>query len=128
MTELNSNEAVREAAREAVGSELDIYQKIKDITLKALCNRQLDMENIQQVAHAVIHGISEGVETQDDQARLSFKQAASALDDALAKAAEASKLAIEEAAGKMNDFSSDELNVAAENIKNRCRHRNRGPA
>ncbi|MGR9086397.1 MAG: DUF6781 family protein [Gammaproteobacteria bacterium] len=117
MTEMNQHQDVKDAARDAVMSGDDIYRQIKAITLKALTRRQLDLENMNQVAHAVIHGIDEGVSSQGESARERFKQAATALDDALAVAAEASKLAIEEAASRVNDFSAIDLNRATEELK-----------
>jgi hypothetical protein len=117
MTESNQHHDVKQAVREAVKSGIDIHQKIKAITLKALTSRQLDLENMNQVAHAVIDGINEGVETRGEHAKESFKQAAGALDDALAVAAEASKLAIEEAASRVNDFSQTDLHRATEDLK-----------
>lgn len=117
MTEVNQQQDVKEAAREAVHSGLDIYQQIKEITLKALTKRQLDMENIKNVSDAVLTGITEGVATQGEHAKDRFVQAASALDDALAVAAEASKLAIEEAASRVNDFSQQDLNQATDDLK-----------
>lgn len=117
MTETNSQHDVKEAVRDAVNSGLDVYQQVKAITLKALTNRQLSISNITQVADAVVHGINDGIGPQGEQARERFGQAASALDDALSVAAEASKLAIQEASSKMNDFSESDLNQATEDLK-----------
>lgn len=117
MTRKKTYRNVSDAVKEAVASEQDIYHKIKSITLEALTKRQLDVDNIREVAHEVMQGIHEGVSPSGDRAKETFKQAASALDDALAMAAEASKLAIEEAASKVNEFSSDDLHDAGENLK-----------
>lgn len=117
MTETSQQHDVKQSVREAVESGSDIYQQIKTITLNALTRRQLDLENMNQVAHAVIDGINEGIETRGEHAKESFKQAAGALDDALAVAAEASKLAIEEAASRVNDFSETDLHRATEDLK-----------
>jgi hypothetical protein len=117
MTEINPRHDVKEAVRDALNSGFDVYQQVKAITLKALTNRQLNITNITQVAEAVVHGINEGIGTQGEHAKDRFMQAASALDDALSIAAEASKLAIQEASSKMNEFSQSDLNRATEDIK-----------
>jgi hypothetical protein len=117
MTELNQQEGVQEAVREAVDSGFDIYQRVKDITLKALTERELDMDNITKVADAVAKGIGEAMGSRGEYSREAFTQAVSALDDALAKAAEASKLAIQEAASKVSDYSQYDLNKATDDIQ-----------
>jgi hypothetical protein len=117
MTEINPRHDVREAVRGAVNSGFDVYQQVKAITLNALTTRHLTIANITQVADAVAHGIDEGIGTQGEQAKDRFMQAASALDDALSIAAEASKLAIQEASSRMNEFSQSDLNRATEDIQ-----------
>jgi hypothetical protein len=117
MTEFNQQEDVQEAVRDAVDSGSDIYQRVKDITLKALTARQLDMDNITKVADAVAKGIGDAIGNQGEHSREAFTQAVSALDDALAKAAEASKLAIQEAASKVSDYSHYDFNKAADDIQ-----------
>jgi len=106
----------RQAVKSAVASGEDIYTKIHDITLKALTEQELDLENIQNVAQAVGKGISEGIGHQA-QAKEILRESANALDDALAKAAEASKLAIEEAASRADEFSHEDLKQATENLR-----------
>jgi hypothetical protein len=117
MTETNSHQDVKEEIREAVQSGSDVHEKIKTITLKALTERQLDRENIKNVAEAVSKGITEGMTAQNEHAKEAFAHAVSALDDALAAAAEASKLAIEEAASRVSEYSHHDLNGATEDLQ-----------
>lgn len=112
-----TNQHVEDAIRDAVDSGLDIYQKVQAITLKALTERELDLENIKSVVQSAGKGINAGLVSQNEQAEVAFKQAASAVDDALAKTAEASKLAIEEAASRVSDFSHDEFTEATDALK-----------
>jgi hypothetical protein len=117
MSEINHLQAVEDEIRESVQSGADIHQRIKTITLKALTDRQLDRENIKNVAEAVSKGINAGIGTPSEQAKEIFGQAASALDDALAAAVEAWKLAIEEAASKVSDYSQHDINGASQGIQ-----------
>lgn len=117
MTEINEHQEIKDEIREAVQSGSDVHHKIKTITLNALTKRQLDMENIKNVAEEVSKGINEGMNTQSEHAKVIFGHAASALDDALATAAEASKLAIEEAASKVNDYSQHDLDSASKDLQ-----------
>ena len=117
MTETDQQQDVKDAVRAAVKSGTDVHQQIRDITLKALTKRQLDMENIKSVTEAVSNGINEGVDTQGGHAKDVFMQAVTALDDALAMAAEASKLAIEEAASRVSDYSQHDFNDAIKDLQ-----------
>jgi hypothetical protein len=117
MTERDQQQDVKDAVRAAVNSGTDVHQQIKAITLKALTTRQLDMENIKSVTEAVGNGINEGMATPGEHAKEVFMQAATALDDALAIAAEASKLAIEEAASRVSEYSQHDLNDATKDLQ-----------
>ena len=117
MTETNQQQDVKDAVRAAVKSGTDVHQRIKDITLKALTQRQLDMENIKSVTEAVSNGINEGMATQSEHAKEDFMQAITALDDALAMAAEASKLAIEEAVSRVSEYSEHDFNDAIKDLQ-----------
>ncbi len=117
MTETDQHQDVKNAVSTAVKSGTDVHQQIRDITLKALTKRQLDLENIKSVTEAVGDGINEGISTQGEHAKEIFTHAATALDDALAIAAEASKLAIEEAASRVNEYSEHNLNEAIKDLQ-----------
>ena len=117
MTEKDQQQDVKDAVRAAIKSGTDVHQQIKDITLKALTKQQLDMENIKSVTEAVGNGINEGMDTHGERGKEVFMQAATALDDALAMAAEASKLAIEEAASRVADYSQHDFNDAIKDLQ-----------
>ena len=97
------------SAKKAVEEALDIQQKVRDITLKALSEKQLDKESIKAVIHAVTEGVSEGVGDNKDKLSGSIKEALSGMDEALAKSAQAAKLASQEALGKINDYADHEF-------------------
>lgn len=104
--------------RETLEAGVDIYQRVRAITLKALTERELDLENIKSVVEAAFNGISAGMSSQYEPAKEAFSQSAAAIDDALEKTAQASRLAIEEAASRVSDFSHHDLNRATDDIKN----------
>jgi hypothetical protein len=117
MTKTNHQQDVQDKIRETLQSGVDVHQKIKDITLKALTKHELDRENIKNVVESVSKGISEGMTLRTGQAKELFGHSASALDDALAIAAEASKLAIEEASSRVSEYSQHDLNSAAKDLQ-----------
>lgn len=108
---------VESEVRETVESGADIYERVRTITFKALTERTLDIDNIKSVVEAALKGISDGMSNHYEPAKHAFKQSTDALDDVLTKTAEASKLALEEAASNVSDFSSHDFKQAAEDIK-----------
>lgn len=109
-------EIVKEIARTTVERSDDIRHDVRALTLKALSEGRLDTKKINKVIRAVIEGASIGAEDKGGQAKDALTDAMSGMDDALAKSAEASKLAIEEAAGHIKDFSSHDLKQALDDL------------
>lgn len=112
-----TTQQVEDDVREAIESGVDIYQRVKDITFNALKEQRLDLDNIKSVVEAAFNGIAEGMNSQVEPAKADFAQAVTAIDDVLEKTAQVSKLAIEEAASRVNEFSQHDLSQATEDIR-----------
>lgn len=104
------------ATRTAVARGENIQDEVRDITLKALSEGRLDAQRIQQVVKAVIQGATEGAEGKGTQSRQALLDVMAGVDEALAKSTEASKLAIEEAAGHLKDFGTQDLKRALDDL------------
>jgi seryl-tRNA synthetase len=101
--------------REAIAHGNNVQQAVRDLTVKAL-STQRDFESLRHILTAVMQGVREGAQQrlQQDSGEVnavlaSIRDAIDGLDGALAQFAEASKLALEEAAGRAQKFSSEEL-------------------
>ncbi|SEQ31152.1 DUF6781 family protein [Thalassovita taeanensis] len=93
-----------------------IQEAVRDVVVRALSSRPLSRENVKEVIEVVLDeaadGASEsGVETTD-----ALKQASAGIDDALSRATHASKLALEEATGRVEAFSETDLKQAADDL------------
>jgi len=109
-------QTVKETVRTATERSEFIRKDVRDITLKALSQGRLDMKKINQVVRAVMEGASIGAETKAEQVKVTLTDAMAGIDEALAKSAEASKLAIEETAGHVKDFSNHDLKRALDDL------------
>ncbi|MCK4743376.1 MAG: hypothetical protein KAT25_06125 [Sulfuriflexus sp.] len=107
---------VKQATRTAVERGENIRSDIRDVTLKALSEGHLDTKKIRQVIRAVLEGASIGAEDKGALVKDALAETMAGMDEALAKSAEASKLAIEETAGRVKDFSSHDLKQAADDL------------
>jgi len=103
--------------REAITSGSNIQETVHRLTLQAMNAHSIDLESLQRIITAVMQGVHDGAEqrlqqvaSQTQAAKSQITEAVAGLDSALAGFAQASKLAIEEAAGQAKKFSDKELN------------------
>jgi hypothetical protein len=109
-------EALEAEVREAVANGSHIQDTVHRLTLKAMNAQRIDLESLQRIITAVMQGAHDGASqqllhatNQAHAAKSQITEAVAGLDSALARFAEASKLAIEEAAGQAKKFSDTEL-------------------
>ncbi len=85
-----------------------ITQEVRSLTLRALGEGTLDQGAVQQVVRAVVAGATEGAQGVSDGQR-ALRQALQGLDEALAAAAQATRLTLDEAIGNAGAFSRQTL-------------------
>lgn len=101
---------------DAIAHGTNVKGAVKHLTLKAMNADRLDAESLRRIVTAAMQGVREGanhqlqhVNDQSETAQNQIKEAVAGLDSALAKLAEASKLAMEEASSRTHHFSDTEL-------------------
>ncbi len=114
--ESNDNAAFETEVRTAVEQGQNVQEMVRQLTLRKISARSLEIESLRKIAGAVLRGAKAGAQQQLDQsasqtetARAQLKQAVAGLDAALAQLAEASKLAVEEASSRAHQYSSEDL-------------------
>lgn len=93
-----------------------IAAQVRAITLDALTRGHLDSDALKRVTAAVVKGAREGAVPLGERGEQALKEAIRGLDEALAGAAEAAQLAIQEAAGRTSEFSRQGLKRAADDL------------
>jgi 6-pyruvoyl-tetrahydropterin synthase len=112
---MTGSDQVQESVQEAVGKNEDISEAVRKITVDALSRKSLDYDSIRSTIRDVLEGAKMGAKD-DGKVKAAFQQVTSGLDEALAQSAEASKLAIEETAGRIKDFSKQDLKRALDEL------------
>lgn len=119
--ETNSLEA---AVRDVVGRGGDVQEAVRQLTLRFISGRPLDIGSVRQAAGAVLRGARAGIKEElqhsAEQTRLSrdrLTQAVNGLDVALAQFAEAAKLAVEAAEGRAQKYSGEDLKRARSDLE-----------
>ncbi len=111
--------ALEAEVRSAIAQGGDVKRAVQHLTLQKLSEKNHDLESLGRVMTAVMQGVHEdaqqklkqtSVQTQASLAQIT--DAVAGLDAALAQLAEASKLAVEEAAGRAQKFSHEDLTRA----------------
>ncbi|MCE7913668.1 MAG: hypothetical protein DYH15_03090 [Nitrosomonas sp. PRO4] len=116
-SDTNDIETLASEIREAIAQGTHVQQTVQRLTLKAMNAQHINLESLQRIITAVMQGVHDGAEqqlqhvtNQTQAAKMQITEAVAGLDSALARFAEASKLAIEEAAGQAKKYSDTDLN------------------
>jgi F0F1-type ATP synthase membrane subunit b/b' len=104
--------------RRAVELGRGIQKAATKITLQALTRRELDRDAIRKVTGDVVKAVQEAATVQGARAKEVMAEAVAGVDEALAHAAQALKLSIEEAGGHAEKFSREDLAKARDSLKN----------
>jgi hypothetical protein len=116
---ISDTSALEAKVRNSIVHGNDVREEVRDFTVKALSKPNQDQKSLRKVVTAVMKGVSEGAQQKLQQTPAQtqtilepVRDAVAGLDAALAQLAEASKLALEEAAGRAQKFSNEELTRA----------------
>ncbi|MHB1591715.1 MAG: DUF6781 family protein [Sulfuricella sp.] len=112
-----SSEEIKQAVSTSVEGGVDVRAKVRDLTLQALRTRRLDYDEIKPVITAVTEGISMGAAKHAGEVKAALSEGLAGLDEALTKAAEATRLALEQLTSQARDFSETDLSWALVNLK-----------
>lgn len=112
----DNREKLENEIKQAVQTGSDIRDVVRQLTLNALTQGKLNTKEIRQVVSAVVKGASEGAVSQGIKSKDNLSNAVSGLDDALSWVAEASKLALEEAAGDLKTFAKQDIKQITDDL------------
>jgi hypothetical protein len=107
---------LRQQGREAVEGPQATREAVRDVVVRALSNRPLEEGRVRDVVHAVLEGAVEAAPEGSAESVEALRQAVAGIDDALERAAMASKLAIEEARARAAAFSEQDLKRAVDDL------------
>ena len=103
------NETIEQQVDKAIAEGRRVQEAVREITLEALSKGRLDLEAMRKVTGEAVAAVRETATRHDAHARNAVREALQGIERALAQAAEAMKLSIQEAGGRVGTFSSEEL-------------------
>jgi hypothetical protein len=112
-----SLEEIKAAASQLVEAGADVRQKLSELTVRALAERDLAEQQIRDVLSAITEGVSIGAAQRTDQVKTALTDALHGVDDALSHAAEAMQLTIGEVSGDIKAFNETEVQQGLSELK-----------
>lgn len=104
------SERIERDVQDALDSDTtSVADRVRTITLTALSKGKLDGNALKDVTAAVLKGAQQAIERPDRERTEAIREAVRGLDEALAAAAQASLLALQEAVGRSSEFSRQEI-------------------
>lgn len=107
---------VDEAAAAAEASQ-DLRAAVRDLTLRALEHRALDLGQLRQVFSAVTEGVSLGLARRGGEIKDAASDALAGLTDAAQKAAEATRLAAEQLLAEGKALTDEDLKPVVDDLR-----------
>jgi len=112
-----NTEKTTDDVRAAIERGDKIREDVRNIVIEALGEHHLDRKNVEQMMGAVMEGAITAAPEGSREFADTMKKTVEGLDEAMSKAAQASKLAIEEASGRVEEFSEQDLKRAVDDLE-----------
>jgi hypothetical protein len=112
-----SLEDIKEKARGLLRSGENVREKLHELTVEALTQRQLAEQEIREVLGAITEGVSLGAAERAEEVRTALGSALRGMDDALGHAVEAMQLALGEVSAHAQDFAEQDLRQGLGELK-----------
>ena len=120
-----SSDTLEADVKHAIEQGRDVQEQVRQLTLRRISARSLDIESLKQISASVLRGARAAVQkelnlssAQADTASIQLKQAVAGLDGALAQIVSAARLAVQEAAGRAQKFSGEDLANTRADLQN----------
>jgi len=98
-------------------SEPDLYERVRELTARALHERRMALNDIREIVAAITSGVGSGLTARGGEMKEGLKQAVSGLDAAIGSAAQTASYALREAAAQGKSFKDNELKDSLEQLR-----------
>lgn len=109
-------ERLTAAVRDTVASGRDMQARVRDLMIAAFRNAGVSLASMQALTRAALQGVDAGTMDTAGDKGTAARHAVAGIEDALMHAAEASSLAIREAAGHASGFAKTDLKRAIDEL------------
>ncbi len=113
----NVTDDLKREAEAAASQGDNLRDRAKQITLDALKDGKLSLEEIRNIGQAITEGVSLGLAGRGDELKSGLKEAISGMDEAIGQAAQRVSMTFREAIERGKDFNEMELKSSIERMR-----------
>ncbi len=106
------DQVLKTLASQSIKQGGNVRATVRELTLKALQQRELSLQQIGKVLRSIVEGVHLGVAKRELKVEKALSDTVAGLDDALLKAVEASNVALHRVTGKGFDYEDSNLKQA----------------
>ncbi|MEO8507370.1 MAG: DUF6781 family protein [Betaproteobacteria bacterium] len=111
------DQVLKSLASQSVKQGSDVRAAVRNLTLKALQQRELTLDQIGKVLRSVTEGVTLGVAKRELKVEKTLSDTVAGMDDAMLKAVEASNVALHRLTGEGYDFDDSNLKRALDELE-----------
>src|SRR5688572_15724295 len=114
---IDQDEILKQMASESVRKGEDIRATVRDLTLKALQGRQMTLAQIRDALRTVAEGVNMGAAKSPLDPERLLSDAFAGMDDAMLKAVEANRIALNKLTGNGSTFEESQMKRALDELE-----------
>jgi hypothetical protein len=114
---IDVDQVLKSLASQSIKQGSNVRAAVRDLTLKALQQRELTLAQIAKVLRSITEGVNLGVAKREMKVEKVLSDTVAGMDDALLKAVQASNVALHRLTGKGYDYEDSNLKQALEELE-----------
>jgi hypothetical protein len=111
------DEVLKNLASQSIRQGGNVRTSVRDLTLKALQQRELTLKHIGNVLRSITEGVNVGVQKREMKVEKALSDTVAGMDDALQKAVQASNVALHRLTGDGYDYEDSNLKLALDELE-----------
>ena len=111
------DQVLKTLASQSIKQGSNVRATVRDLTLKALQQRELTLNQIGKVLRSIVEGVHLGVAKREMKVEKALSDTVAGMDDALLKAVEASNVALHRVTGEGYDYEDSNLKRALDELE-----------
>jgi len=116
-TAMDVDQVLKSLASRSIKQGSNVRATVRDLTLKALQQRELTLDQIGKVLRSVTEGVTLGVAKREIKVEKALSDTVAGMDDALLKAVQASNVALHKLTGEGYDYEDSNLKQALNGLE-----------
>lgn len=114
---IDVDQVLKSLASQSIKQGSNVRIAVRDLTLKALQQRELTLEQIRKVLRSITEGVTLGVAKREMKVEKALSDTVAGMDDALLKAVQASNVALRRLTGEGCDYEDSNLKQALDELE-----------